>query len=132
MPTTENTERTEKDALTGAVIGCAIDVHKGLGVGLLESAYEAALAYELGSKGIHFERQKPLHIQYKGVQIDCAYRLDFLIEDSLILEIKSVAKHESIFEAQLLTYMKLANIQKGLLINFNARWLKDGIKRMVL
>ena len=126
------TENTEKDVLTGAVIGCAIEVHKTLGVGLLESAYEGALAYELGLQGISYERQKPLHIQYKGVKIDCAYRLDFLIENSLILEIKSVAKHEPIFEAQLLTYLKLANIKKGLLINFNTRLLKDSIKRMVL
>jgi len=94
--TTGGAENTERDKLTHAVIGCAIEVHKTLGVGLLESAYEAGLAYELAEQGIQFERQKP------------------------------------IFEAQLLTYMKLAHIHKGLLINFNSRWLKDGIKRMVL
>jgi GxxExxY protein len=130
--TTESAENTEQDRLTHAVIGCAIEVHKTLGVGLLESAYEAALAYELAKKGLQFERQKPLQLQYKEVQIDCAYKLDFVVENQLILELKSVARHEPIFEAQLLTYMKLAHIQKGLLINFNSRWLKDGIKRMVL
>jgi len=130
--TTEGAESTEQDSLTHAVIGCAIEVHKTLGAGLLESAYEAALAYELTEQGFKFERQKPLPLQYKEVQIDCAYRLDFVVEKKIIVELKSVARHEPIFEAQLLTYMRLAHIHKGLLINFNSRWLKDGVKRMVL
>lgn len=129
---TEGTEGTEKDALTGLVIGAAIEVHKALGPGLLESAYEKALAYELGVRDMRFEVQKPVAVRYKNIDIDCAYRLDFVIEDELIVELKAVAFVEPIHEAQLLTYLKLSGLHKGLLINFNVRQLKDGIKRMAL
>jgi GxxExxY protein len=132
LPTTEGTENTEKDALSNAVIGCAIEVHQALGPGLPESAYEKALAYEFAQRKLVFEVQKPIAVQYKSIELDCAYRLDFVVDGSLIVELKAVAHIEPIHEAQLLTYMKLAEIRKGLLINFNVRRLKDGIKRMVL
>jgi len=114
------------------VIGAAIEVHKALGPGLLESAYEKALAYELGERDTVFEVQKLISIPYKNIEINCAYRLDFVVAASLVVELKSVSRIEPIHEAQLLTYMKLAGLKKGLLINFNVRQLKDGIKRMVL
>jgi len=132
LSTTENTEGTERDALTGLVIGAAIEVHKTLGPGLLESAYEKALAYELTEQNVAFEVQKPIAVRYKKVEMDCAYRLDFVIEGTLIVELKAVSHVEPIHEAQLLTYMKLTGLKKGLLINFNVRQLKDGIKRMAL
>ena len=130
--TTENTEHTERDVLTGSVIGCAIEVHKTLGPGLLESAYQKALAHEFCAQSLSFKTEVALPVQYKGIEIDCAYRMDMVIENSLILELKSLSRIEPIHEAQLLTYMKLSQINKGLLINFNVRQLKDGIKRMVL
>jgi len=132
LSTTEGTENTERDALTGIVIGAAIEVHRALGPGLLESAYEKALAYELAEQNAAFEVQKPISVRYKNIDLDCAYRLDFVVEGKLIVELKSVSHIEPIHEAQLLTYMKLAGFEKGLLINFNVRQLKDGIKRMVL
>jgi GxxExxY protein len=118
--------------LSGAVIGCAIEVHKFLGPGLLESAYEECLCYELRQKEISFDRQKHLPIRYKGNLLDCGYRLDLVLEEKLILELKACAKIESIHVAQLLTYLKLTGIGTGLLINFNVPVLKDGIKRLVL
>jgi len=129
--TTESTEYTE-DSLTAEVIGCAIEVHRLMGPGLLESAYEKALAYELACQGVEFEVQKVLPVRYKSVDIDCAYRIDLLIEGKLIVELKAVSRLEPIHEAQLLTYMKLSGVNKGLILNFNVRQLKDGIKRMVL
>jgi GxxExxY protein len=123
----------ERDTeLTGKVIGLALEVHKELGPGLLESAYEKCLAYELTYHGIQHELQKPLPLRYKKVDIDCGYRLDFLVEGNLIVELKSVESLKKIHEAQLLTYMKLAEIPLGLLINFNTGLLKNGIKRFVL
>jgi len=132
LSTTEGTESTERDALTGLVIGAAIEVHRALGPGLLESAYEKALAYELAEQNVSFEVQKPVSVRYKEIDLDCAYRLDLIVEGSLIVELKSVAHIESIHQAQLLTYMKLAGLKKGLLINFNVKQLKDGIKRVAL
>jgi GxxExxY protein len=120
------------DELTGKVIGCAIEVHRNLGPGLLESAYERCLSFELSANNLRHCVQKELPIKYKGIDIDCDYRIDLLIEDKLIVELKSVEKILPIHEAQLLTYMKLANISTGLLINFNVPLLKDGIKRFVL
>lgn len=120
------------DDLSYAVIGSAIEVHKFLGPGLLESAYEQCLAHELKSNNIDFKLQASLAVEYKGIQLDCGYRIDLLVENELIIELKSVSKLKGIHEAQLLTYMKLANIQKGLLINFNEVQLKKGIKRFVL
>jgi GxxExxY protein len=122
----------EKDPLTEKVIGCAIDVHRGLGPGLLESTYEQCLAYELSANGISFKLQQPMPIEYKNIQLDCGYRVDVLVEDRLILELKAVDQINNIHKAQLLTYMKLAEIQTGLLINFNVPRLIDGIKRFKL
>jgi len=116
--------------LTQKVIGLAIEVHRALGPGLLESTYEACVAHELSEAKITFHRQKPLKINYKSHQIDCAYRLDFVVEDKLLLELKSVDALDRIHEAQVLTYLKLGNYPLGLLINFNVPVLKDGIKRL--
>ena len=122
----------EFDELSRRVIGCAIEVHRVLGPGLLESTYEQCLAHELGLAGVAFKTQWPLPVEYKGVRLDCGYRVDVLVQDELILELKAVEKVLGIHEAQLLTYMKLADVETGLLINFNVGRLKDGIKRFVL
>ena len=122
----------EFDELSKRVIGCAIEVHRELGPGLLESTYEQCLAHELSLNGIRFQRQHPMPVAYKGVQIDCGYRLDVFVESRLILELKSVDAIKGIHQAQLLTYMKLAGVAVGLLMNFNVARLKDGIKRLVL
>lgn len=122
----------EFDALSKRVIGCALEVHRTLGPGLLESAYEQCLAYELNQAGIAFDLQKALPVQYKTVTLDCGYRIDLLIENELLIELKSVDTIANIHKAQILTYMKLAGIKTGLLINFNVPILKDGIKRFVL
>ena len=117
--------------LTGKIIGAAIEVHKALGPGLLESAYEECLCYEFQQKKMSFERQKPLPIIYKEVELDCGYKLDVVVENIIILELKACKKIEPIHEAQLLTYLKLSGMKVGLLINFNVPVLKDGIKRLV-
>ncbi|MCD6135769.1 GxxExxY protein [Candidatus Bipolaricaulota bacterium] len=122
----------EFDELSSRVIGCALEVHRELGPGLLESTYEQCLAHELKLNGIRFELQHPLPVEYKGVRLDCGYRVDVLVEDKLIIELKSVEQIKSIHEAQLLTYMRLAGVGIGLLINFNVMKLKNGIKRFVL
>jgi len=122
----------EFDKYSKQVIGCAIEVHKTLGPGLLESTYEQCLAHELRLAGLSFELQKSIPVKYKNVKLDCGYRLDLFIENSLIVELKSIRKLQKIHEAQLLTYMKLANVKTGLLINFNELRLKDGLKRFVL
>ena len=114
------------------MIGCAIEVHRELGPGLLESTYEQCLAHELSLKSIPFELQKAMPVDYKGVQIHCGYRLDLLVNGNIVVELKAVAAIEPIHEAQLLTYLKLARVKAGLLINFNVRLLKDGIQRFVL
>jgi GxxExxY protein len=120
------------DELSNRVIGCAIEVHRELGPGLLESTYEQCLAHELSRDNISFKLQHPLPVIYKSVRIDCGYRVDLLVEDKLILELKSVEQLNKIHAAQLLTYMKLARIKTGLLINFNTEMLKHSIKRFVL
>ncbi len=122
----------EFEELSHRVIGCALEVHRALGPGLLESTYEQCLAYELSQAGIPFKLQHPIPVTYKGILLDCGYRVDLLVDDRLILELKSVDKLLPIYEAQLLTYMKLARISLGLLMNFNVTSLKDGLKRMVL
>ena len=122
----------EFDELSNRVIGCAIEVHRLLGPGLLESTYEQCLSYELGQAGIGHKLQHPLPVQYKDVRLDCGYRVDVLVQDRMILELKSVEALLGIHQAQLLTYMKLASIGTGLLINFNVPILKTGIKRLVL
>ena len=122
----------KRNQLTEKVIGCAIEVHRNLGPGLLESAYEACLAHELESQGIAFKTQVPLPVEYKGIEIDCGYRMDVMVNGELILELKSVDKLTGVHEAQILTYMRLARVSTGLLINFNVRLLKDGLKRFRL
>ena len=117
--------------ITESVIGAAIAVHRELGPGLLESAYEACLAYELSEKKLNIERQKIIPVIYRGVQLDCGYRLDFLVEDKVIVEIKAVDKLEPIHEAQIISYLKLSGCKVGLLINFKVTILKHGIRRFV-
>jgi len=124
------TERQENE-ISGKIIGAAIEVHKMLGPGLLESAYEECLCCEMQLRGIKFERQVPLSLNYKGVDLDCGYRLDLLVEDKVIVELRSVEALEPIHEAQLLTYLKLRNAWLGLIINFNVIMLKDGVRRQV-
>jgi len=120
------------DELSNRVIGCAIEVHRGLGPGLLESAYEQCLAHELSLAGIQFKVQSSQPVLYKGVQLDCGYRIDFLIENRLIVELKSVHKISEVHTAQLLTYLKLSGVKTGLLLNFNVSKLRDGLKRVVI
>ena len=114
------------------VIGAAIAVHRQLGPGLLESAYEECLCFELKEVGIQFERQMALPVKYKGVRLDCGYRLDIVVERELLVELKSVERLLPIHEAQMLTYLRLSGIRAGLLMNFNSIVLKDGLKRLVL
>jgi GxxExxY protein len=121
-----------RDPLTNRVIGLAIGVHRELGPGLLESAYEECLCFELKQSGIVFGRQVPLPIVYKGARLDCGYRLDVVVQGELIVEIKSVDHLLPIHEAQLLTYLRLGGQKVGLLMNFNSVVLKDGIRRLVL
>jgi len=120
----------EINKLTGEVIGAAIEVHKTLGPGLLESAYEECLSRELDLRNISYERQKALPVDYKGVRLDCGYRLDLVVDARLILELKACDSLLPIHEAQLLTYLKLTGIKVGLIINFNVGVLKEGIKRI--
>jgi len=123
----------EFDPLSRKVLGCAIEVHKHLGPGLLESVYQNCLAYELTQQGIPFSKEVDLPVQYKGIRLDCGYRMDLFVDEQLIVELKSVDKLAPIHEAQLLTYMKLAGVSVGLLLNFNVLKLKDGgIQRYVL
>ena len=122
----------EFDALSNRVIGCALTVHRELGPGLLESVYEQCFAHELKLSQIAFRLQHPPPVECKGLRLDCGFRIDVLIDDKLIIELKSVEQLKAIHEAQLLTYMKLAGLKTGLLINFNVMKLKNGIKRFVL
>jgi len=114
------------------IIGCAYKVHAALGPGLLESAYEACLEYELLQSGLNVERQKPLPVIYNEVKLDAGYRIDLLVEGQIIIEIKSVEAINPIYEAQLLTYLKLSGCKLGLLINFNVTDLKKGIMRRIM
>ncbi len=118
--------------LTNQIIGAAIAVHRELGPGLLESAYEACLAFELAKRGLRVEQQKPLPVHYQGVDLDCGYRIDLLVEERVIVELKAVERLEPIHNAQLLSYLKLSGLRLGLLINFNVLVLKNGIKRIAL
>jgi GxxExxY protein len=122
----------EDDLLTQRVIGFAIDVHRQLGPGLLESAYEECLCFELKHNGVPFKRQVPLPVVYKSVRLDCGYRLDVVVQDQVILELETVERLAPIHEAQMLTYMKLSGIRTGLLLNFNCAVLKNGIRRLML
>ncbi len=116
--------------LSGIVIGAAIEVHKVLGPGLLESAYENCLCHELQLKNVVFERQRPLPITYKGVDLDCGYRLDVVVQGMLVIEVKACERIEPIHQAQLLTYLKLSGLSLGLLLNFNVPVMRDGIVRV--
>lgn len=118
--------------LTERIIGAAIEVHRGLGPGLLESAYQSCLAKEFELRGIPFEREVPVPVEYKGLQVDCSYRLDFLVDQKVVIEIKAVDALAPIYEAQLITYLKLTGCPVGLLINFNVKLLKNGLLRRVL
>ena len=122
----------EDDPLTRKIIGAAIAVHQELGPGLLESVYETCLAYELTERGLRIEQQKALPVVYRRVQLECAQRLDLVVEDEVIVELKAVDRLHPIFEAQLLTYMRLAKLRKGLLINFNVKYLVQGLRRYML
>jgi GxxExxY protein len=124
-------EREELDKITQSIIGAAIEVHKGLGSGLVESAYEACMIYELGVLGLKVESQKPLPLVYKRVRLDCGYRIDLLVEDKVIVEIKSVDQIMPIHHAQVISYLKLSDCKVGLLINFNEKLLKHGVHRIV-
>jgi GxxExxY protein len=117
--------------LTELVIGAAIEVHKELGPGLMESAYEECLCHELSARNLLFQRQVPLPVCYKKIKLDCGYRMDIVVENNVVLELKSVEAILPIHEAQLLTYLKLSRMPVGLLINFNVPLLKDGILRRV-
>ncbi len=125
------TEREDLNRITEGIIGAAIEVHKTLGPGLLESTYQAALAYELAERGFRVEQQKPVPVAYKNVELDAGYRLDFMVNRKVIVEIKSIDELAPIHTAQLLSYLKLSNCKVGLLINFNVKLLKQGIKRLV-
>ncbi len=117
--------------LSGIILDCSIEVHKNLGPGLLESVYEVCLCKELALRGINFQRQVLLPVNYKGEKLDADYRIDILVEDIIIVELKSVEQMNPVYEAQLLTYLKLADKKLGLLINFNVPRLIDGFKRML-
>ena len=134
-PRTENTEGAEKlrdpNDITHGIIAAAIEVHRHLGPGLLESAYQECVCYELSQMGLSFTREVHLPLSYKGLHLDCNYRIDLLVEDAIVVELKSVEQILPIHSAQLLTYLKASHKQIGLLINFNVPVLKDGIRRMV-
>ena len=119
----------KQDPFTGKVIGCAIEVHRVLGPGLLESTYQQCLAHELHLNGIAFNLEHPLPVEYKGIKLDCGYRIDILVENRLIIELKAVDEIRGIHKAQLLTYKKLSKLDTGLLINFNVKRLKDEIQK---
>lgn len=120
------------DPVTKAVIGGAIEVHRALGPGLLESAYQVCLAHVLRKQGLYCETEVPLPVYFDGVQLDCGYRMDIVVERSVIVEVKSIEKTLPIHEAQLLTYLRLSGLKRGLLLNFNVTLLKHGITRRVL
>ena len=124
-------DKDKLDLITRRIIGAAIEAHKGLGPGLLESAYETCLAFELRQRGFKVEQQLPLPVVYKNVRLDCGYRLDMVVEDSVILEVKAVHELAPIHDAQLLSYLRLSGKSVGLIINFHVRVLKDGLKRVV-
>ncbi len=122
----------EINALSNKIIGLAIEVHRHLGPGLLEGAYQQCLAYELSSNGIGFVLEQPIPLKYKNINIDCAFRADIIVADCIILELKAADKILSIHKAQLITYLKITGIRLGLIINFNVKTLKEGIKRIIM
>jgi GxxExxY protein len=128
----KNTFSEKDDPLTYQIIGAAIMVHRVLGPGLLESVYEECLAYELNNRSLPFERQKPIPVIYGEVRLECGFRIDLLVNDEVVVELKTVENVLPIHEAQILTYLRLSGCRKGLLINFNVPMLVDGIKRFII
>jgi len=127
----QKSKNKDLNKITEHIIKAAVDIHKTLGPGLLETAYEKCLVYELSQKNLKIEQQKPLPVIYKNVKLDCAYRLDLLVEDEVVVELKAVEILLPIHQAQLLSYLKLASFKVGLLLNFNERFMVNGIKRLV-
>lgn len=128
----EGAESSTLNDISGVIVDCAIQVHKTLGPGLLESIYEEALCYELDKKGVSFEVQIPLNVPYKDITLKTTYRLDLIVENQVVVELKSVEKLIPLYNAQLMTYLKITNKKLGLILNFNAPLMKDGIKRIIL
>ena len=122
----------EFDGLSTRVIGCAIEVHRQLGPGLLESAYRRCLAHELQAAALGFEAERQMPVHYKGIDLECGFRIDLLVENALVVELKAVDRLLPIHDAQVLTYLRMAKLKVGLLINFQTRVLRDGIRRFVL
>ena len=130
MPNPED-ERERLNRLSNVIIGAALRVHEEIGPGMLESAYDACLMFELLDRGLRVEREKALPLTYRGNRLDCGYRLDLLVEDAVIVEVKSIERLDRVHGARLLSYLRQANLKLGLLINFNVKWLRYGIKRIV-
>jgi GxxExxY protein len=126
-----NMKEIPQNELTSTIIGCAIEVHKQLGPGLLESAYQECLYYELKKSGLKVQKEKPMPIVYKEIKLDHGYRIDLLVNDKIVIEIKTVENFTEVHTAQVLTYLKLGNYPLGLLINFHVATLKNGIKRII-
>jgi GxxExxY protein len=127
----EENERDRLNRLSNVVIGAALRVHSELGPGMLESAYEECALFELTDKGLHVERQKPVPLIYRGHRLDCGYRVDMIVEDAIVIEVKAIERLEKVHSAQVLSYLRQLKLKLGLLINFNVKWLQDGIKRVV-
>ncbi len=123
---------SERDPLTNSILGAAIEVHRHLGPGLLESIYDACLAWELRARDIRIERQVPVPVMYKGLQVPLAYRLDLVVEQSVIVEVKAVERLHPLVDAQVLTYLRLMGMRTALILNFNVGLLRDGVRRLVL
>jgi GxxExxY protein len=124
-------ESEQLNGITEQIIGAAMDVHRALGPGLLESAYEACLMFELVSRGLKVEQQRALPVVYRDVKLDCGYRLDLVVENSIVIELKAIDQLLPVHRAQLLSYLKLSGLKVGLLINFHTKMLKDGVIRLV-
>jgi GxxExxY protein len=124
--------REKLNALTEQIIGAALAVHRELGPGMLEKAYELCLAFELGDRGLMVHRQKPLPLVYRGVRMDCGYKIDLLVDDLVVVEVKAIERLERVHSAQVLSYLRMLKLRVGLVINFNVQWLvRDGIRRVV-
>jgi GxxExxY protein len=124
--------REQLNSLTEQIIGAALSVHRELGPGMLEKAYERCLAFELADRGLHLERQKTLPLSYRGMHLNCGYRIDLLVEDLVVVEVKSIERLERVHSAQALSYLRMLKRTVGLVINFNVQWLvRDGIRRIV-
>jgi GxxExxY protein len=124
-------ERDRLNRLSNVIIGAALRAHSELGPGMLESAYEEYTLFELTDEGLHVERQKPLPLIYRGHRLDCGYRVDMIVEDAIVIEVKAIERLEKVHSAQVLSYLRQLKLKLGLLINFNVKWLQDGIKRVV-